>query len=65
MLTLGSLLPWLLSLLTLYFCEVDGIIINILQVEKSNKFLLAPGITAKPVVEPEIEAGGICVSFLM
>lgn len=37
----------------------------ILQVEKSNKFLLAPGITAKPVVEPEIEAGGICVSFLM
>ena len=35
-LTLGSLLPWLLNLLTQYFCEVDGIVIDILQVKKAD-----------------------------
>ena len=38
-LTLGSLLPWILNLLTQYFCEVDGIIINILQVKKKPRFM--------------------------
>lgn len=38
----------------------------ILQMEKkSNRFHLALGITAKPVVEPEIDAGWICIPFLM